>query len=108
MSKYILKKDLPFAKAGTELDFLEDGVATVQSIYRERDACFICELKDIDRLIEDNWVEEVKPREFLVFLNKEGFPIDIFLPDLAPERALDEVIKVREVLWHTENNQYPN
>lgn len=87
MSKYILKKDLPFAKAGTEVKLVNEKKAIEYNGYQ-------CDIYDL----RDGWIEEIKPREFLVFLNKEGFPIDIFLPDLAPERALDEVIKVREVL----------
>lgn len=101
MSKYILAKDVFFAKKGSSVYISngakdEDGIGIPISVWRG--SVFVKDEGILKELMSNNWIEKVKPREFLVFLNKEGFPIDIFLPDLAPERALDEVIKVREVL----------
>ena len=73
MSKiYLLKKDLPFAKKGTEVfaypidvtfpniyimgDLVNEGIEKKSKIYLGR---------SID-LISDGWIEEVKPREFFI------------------------------------------
>ena len=114
MSKeYILAKDLPFAKKGTKvkysgykiyvqrgesdleacIDALELGESTPENIQKE-----------LQRLIDEGWIEEVKPREFKVTLNKDGTFAAFHNPAIGVSyNALTryppfETIKVREVL----------
>ena len=57
--KYILKKDLPFAKAGEIVDFL-DGTIEAKS----------CQC-DVPSLFVNIWIEEVKPREVYIEFFKD-------------------------------------
>ncbi len=66
VQKYRLKKDLPFAKAGDEVEiingepiFFKDG--------------FHCDYSSIDDLLADGWIEEIKPREFLLHFTDDTF-----------------------------------
>ncbi|MDD5353278.1 MAG: hypothetical protein PHS93_08980 [Candidatus Omnitrophica bacterium] len=74
MSKYILKKDLPFAKAGSEIvketNILDQSLAdrfvvkVDKSDYHSNTEAysfrFIGYVKDADYLIQEGWIEEVK------------------------------------------------
>ena len=59
--KYIWKRDLPFAKAGKIISFTEDSIVidrddtNSKKIYYNRE--------DLDYLLSEGWIEEVKPRE---------------------------------------------
>jgi hypothetical protein len=83
MTKYILKKDLPFAKAGAEVIF-ESGIV-FNSISQDRFMVkvddtigqysyrFIGYVAEIERLIKEGWIEEVKePRMIEIHYDKEG------------------------------------
>ena len=61
--KYRLKKDLPFAKAGTEL--VLKGEDRIRPSGAEE--YLICITEDLPRLIKEGWIEEVKPREWEVY-----------------------------------------
>jgi len=72
MSKYILKKDLPFAKAGRELAEFCDIIVCweTKGVLNnppgvEATAHYIGKVKDLNRLIAEGWIEEVKeiPRD---------------------------------------------
>ena len=102
MKKYRLLKDLPFAKAGAEV-----GVELAISVRgKDNFLTWIGDPKDLESLIDEGWIEEVKPREFEVTLNKNGSLVKFFngkdrftytnqpLCDYPPF----ETIKVREVL----------
>ena len=67
MSKYILKKDLPFAKAGRELAEFCDIIVCweTKGVLNnppgvEATAHYIGKVKDLNRLIAEGWMEEVK------------------------------------------------
>ena len=67
MSKYILKKDLPFAKAGRELAEFCDIIVCweTKGVLNnppgvEATAHYIGKVKDLNRLIAEGWIEEVK------------------------------------------------
>lgn len=103
MSKYILKKDLPFAKAGAEEVFVDDN-----SIYIELGNGIIRCLdpferfngnnisKELERLISEGWIEEVKPREWDVaeyngeIISNGGF--------VGVDQSKVNFFKVREVI----------
>ena len=51
--KYKLKRDLPFAKAGTEVKLVNEKKAIEYNGYQ-------CDIYDL----RDGWIEEVKPREW--------------------------------------------
>ena len=75
--QYKLAKDLPFAKAGTEINyswrdenhpifkFAIDGNEH-QLLYIE------CDEEDFGKLISEGWIEEVKPREFEIKLGENS------------------------------------
>ncbi len=56
MSKYILKKDLPFAKAGTEIDCLRSSKGTVELSFIKINGCK-CDIPDNVNIFD--WIEEV-------------------------------------------------
>ena len=111
--KYILAKDLPFAKRGTEVNVSGDRIF-VQRGKSKLEACIdALELwdstseniqKELQRLINEGWVEEAKPREFKLTLNKDGTFAAFHNPAIGVSyNALTryppfETIKVREVL----------
>jgi len=97
MVKYRLKKDLPFAKAGAMLKnnncvIDEDGKNRYLSNWNEEiEAC-------TKRLLNDGWIEEVKPREWIIEVTKEQ---QYIRPADAKGRLYSsgsEIIKVREVI----------
>lgn len=101
MNKYILKKDLPFAKAGNEVKINDYNIKVVSNagapfLYHEYLA------KYFDGLISQGWIEEVKPREFtLCFQGKRFCGIsengqELWHNDLNMDNCI--AIKVREVI----------
>jgi len=67
MSKYILRKDLPFAKAGNEIN-LTNGMLDHNCVSVKDDDGMMWEIgfyEDIKQLISEGWIEEVKeiPRD---------------------------------------------
>ena len=115
---YKLKRDLPFAKAGSEV-VLEGDVVIVQEASKQRIAVrveddpdwytyrFIGHKKNLNRFIKEGWIEEVKPREWWK-LYREGLGL-LIANFKTKEEAVkhkanngscvnDEIIKVREVL----------
>ena len=97
--KYRLKKDLPFAKAGTMIDDILHcrGISTLS--YIEIGNCR-CEL-DANKINIFDWIEEIKPREWWVNLYNIGEG-GIFKTKEAANTVASsgrtEIIKVREVL----------
>lgn len=94
--KYRLKKDLPFAKAGEEIKVDDDcDIWTVRPLNIEID----CPLCDIPKETRDEWIEEVKPREWWLIPNTlpafEPYAIKGADADISGYKG---VIKVREVL----------
>jgi len=75
MGKYRLLKDLPFAKAGAEVGYSASRIF-VQRGETRLEACTDAldflgpnpEIiqKELQRLIAEGWIEEVKPREFFI------------------------------------------
>ena len=94
--KYVLAKDLPFAKAGSKIkiEFNEILIKTEEGSpfgYHQYSDQFL------QHLIDCGWIKEVKPREFYVRVSK-NIPISI-CEDLEPLKDFsNEIIKVREVL----------
>ena len=114
--KYILAKDLPFAKRGTEVNVSGDRIF-VQRGKSKLEACIdALELwdstseniqKELQRLIDEGWIEEVKPREFMLHFKKSNGEI-YSIQDLTTKNGYNVIskfdgegvdsIKVREVL----------
>ena len=116
--KYILAKDLPFAKRGTEVNVSGDRIF-VQRGKSKLEACIdALELwdstseniqKELQRLIDEGWIEEVKPREW--YEVERLMPNGIWayesnrydteedaISDYSGDKTKLRVIKVREVL----------
>lgn len=102
MSKYILKRDLPFAKAGTKVDQIRSSKGTEELSFIQVGNCK-CDLPDSEFIFD--WIEEVKPREFeLIFdacgdlerllENGSDLPID----NRGSKNPNYKKIKVREVI----------
>lgn len=97
--KYVLKKELPFAVSGTELhteETLKAGtkVYVLGETFSNQKEYIL--LGYLTTLLHFGWVEEVKPREFMLVL-VNGKPYDYSRP---PRISIDktETIKVREVI----------
>lgn len=77
--KYKLKKDLPFAKAGDPV-FLSCGAFVVKDPYQNGRVLYIEDSTHKDKLINEGWIEEVKPREFIIALRRaDNVPFDAVL-----------------------------
>ena len=114
MSKYRLKKDLPFAKAGAEVFLDKDvtGNPIDNRISVEAEKNFggykyfhIGYSADLQKLINEGWIEEVKPREYDIHINKKDIGVWdcannnwLWRPTKEPTNEPLEIIKVREVL----------
>ena len=103
MKKYRLAKDLPFAKAGAEV-----GVELAISVRgKDNFLTWIGDPKDLESLIDEGWIEEVKPREFMLHFKKSNGEI-YSIQDLTTKNGYNVIskfdgegvdsIKVREVL----------
>ena len=105
MGKYRLLKDLPFAKAGAEV-----GVELAISVRgKDNFLTWIGNPKDLELLIDEGWIEEVKPREW--YEVERLMPNGIWayesnrydteedaISDYSGDKTKLRVIKVREVL----------
>ena len=107
MKKYILKKDLPFAKAGIEIPIENLSLLIpfndihLCGAKRHFSYMVIAHEDDIPTLIKDGWIEEVKPREFYINKTKNGLLHAYYKENSALEGAsLDdsETIKVVECI----------
>ncbi len=99
--KYRLKKDLPFAKAGAEVTI---GVASSIGLYQYDNGKVNVAENQIEHLVNEGWIEEIKPREFELHFDETGTITYIVENNLIicnnGQSNLDSVklIKVREVL----------
>lgn len=105
MKKYILKKDLPFAKIGTEIILLSNHLDSHMGDYTK------CALDSGHGYIEfpvpdkdfELWIEKTKPRLFWLNIHKSG---DRYLCDspfearhtVWGEPGDNEIIKLCEVI----------
>ena len=66
--KYKLKKDLPFAIAGTEVQLMPSKLMYPCITYEQNPSYEGVKIwiMDISNLIADGWIEEAKPREWYV------------------------------------------
>ena len=104
---YRLKKDLPFAKAGTIIELSPSEGCIPMAIYDFRDlpgseASNVNISKEyLDELISEGWIEPIKPREFYVTLYGGTNVGTIHNTEDEAQRFLTKnlgtVIKVREV-----------
>ena len=101
--KYRLKKDLPFAFAGTTIE--ADSVGLFVR-YRTKNflTWYIGENDSLQNLINSDWIEEIKPREFYIEIRKsDGVATDVYELIDASHNSLNMIerydyIKVREVV----------
>ena len=100
MSKYRLKKDLPFAKAGATVSFTE-----TQIIIQMDNSCHkhYYGRNDLAYLLSEGWIEEVRPRTYKLGLNKDGTFAFIWDfegngYDAQRQYPAAEIIIVREVI----------
>ena len=97
--KYILKKDLPFAKAGTMIDDILHCRGISSLSYIEIGNCK-CEL-DANIINIFDWIEAVKPRTFYINKTKNGLLHAYYKENSALEGASfddSETIKVVECI----------
>src|SRR5574343_50077 len=103
--KYRLKKDLPFAKAGNIIERIEISNTAMRSydvVNHKEIRIWLNEESDNDHLINEGWIEEIKPREFYLFDDTQSSEkifyntIEEAKADLA-QWAVKDLIKVREV-----------
>ena len=92
--KYRLKKDLPFAKAGTEVYDDRYSYITVKNLITKDGGSFFIGY-DIKELLTTGWIEEVKPREWHISESNLEYFNKMYKEDYYPEI---NYIKVREVI----------
>jgi len=105
--KYKLKRDLPFAEAGTKVTSNDGGELVRDDYYAyvvNRSTGGIAQLGLVKKLISEGWIE-VKPREWWVITSSRSgtMACDDYKKacDLADEllgNQNTEIIKVREVI----------
>jgi len=98
--KYLLKKDLPFAKVG-DVICLESENYEYKRIFLPRNLGKI--IKNPFCIIHndeiDEWLGEVKPREWNLILDFSGNFVDLYPADrFSDQPSSHQIIKVREVL----------
>ena len=106
--KYKLKRDLPFAKAGTKIEYRlkkdEHYAIFLYSTDGDDPSTYWigleCDNRDLAKMISEGWIEEIQPREFWIaeYHNYQG---KVFYSEQNAQNSsnnLKEVIKVREVL----------
>ena len=95
--KYKLKKDLPFVKAGELLSFTEQTIC----IHTHRTFKYYFDRSELQNLISEGWIEEVKPREIWINLYENN---QYGQAHLTKNEAISigggnkRIIKFREVL----------
>jgi len=67
--KYKLKKDLPFAKAGAEVII---GTAGSIDLCQYNNGKVNIAENHIEHLVNEGWIEEIKPREFELHFDETG------------------------------------
>ena len=100
--KYTLKKDLPFAGIGDNV-FVRDSIScknyVIISVSNAIDAPCCYAHKELS----SDWLEEIKPREYKLGLNKDGtfayiWDLEGRGYDAQRKYPTAETIKVREVI----------
>ena len=101
MSKYRLKKDLPFAKAGVEIEIgcNNNYDELINSRKDKKPAIYLKGQVSLQNLLNDGWIEEVKPREFWIEVDPEsGLSLHRDTKSEKKGYTFTELIKVREVI----------
>lgn len=95
MKKYVLIKDVPFAEAGTELSVTELENCIPFAVFGGKTVSVSKEY--VERLIEEEWIEEIKPREFYVapFMGEKG---TVRYKEVGKKKGYAGMFKVREVM----------
>ena len=69
--KYRTKEKLPLVKVGTEVEIFSKGCVPI-AIYNGVKDISISE-EYIPILLKEGWIEEIRPREFEIHLDADGF-----------------------------------
>ena len=104
--KYILKKDLLFMKIGEIIGVNVNGWIGVHLQRLTDGGKYIdCNKEDFDLLLSEGWIEEVKPREWIIYVDNKGNYVSlcenlnrIVLQNPDRSHNWDKLIKVREVI----------
>jgi hypothetical protein len=101
--KYRLKKDLPFADAGTEVWIDNTWTAWIDAnVYAPNYGVTEFETRKVmlgksSTLVAEGWIEEVKPREYWVAYNEDKI-LGVCKYDNETFVGTTHFVKVREVL----------
>ena len=90
MKKYVLKKDLPFAKAGEEFSLHRGGIRDCITLYKNDEEIYQFKVGENVSEMFDEWFEEVKEPE-------QYFTIDIL------KSKVSEVMKIYHAEWAIKN-----
>ena len=90
MKKYVLKKDLPFAKAGEEFSLHRGGIRDCITLYKNDEEIYQFKVGENVSEMFDEWFEEVKESE-------QYFTIDIL------KSKVSEVMKIYHAEWAIKN-----
>ena len=104
MKKYILKKDLPFAKAGTGVKIVFNANYSYDLVTIPNQHLSGEQTIKINKDETENWVEEVKPREWNLIVSPgrpniafENIHLAMYEADEIKDNPV-EIVKVREVI----------
>ena len=95
--KYKLKKDLPFAKAGAEIVHIEMSITQSRGydLTSKGVRLWINKEQDLDDMMNEGWIERVKPREF--WINEQAL-MNLHTPDYIEFQPTVPYIRVVEIL----------
>ncbi len=71
--KYKLGRELPYAKVGNFVKITDEDLIFVDGDMPNGGCFFIGYEKDLDKLISEGWIKEIKPREFDLCFQEEIF-----------------------------------
>ncbi len=75
--QFRLKKDLPFAKAGTIIDKIRSSSGTEELSFIQIGKCK-CQIPGGVNIFD--WIEKIKPRRFVIVLDAQGKPYELLQP----------------------------
>ena len=108
MTKYVLVKDLPFAKVGTKVEWIKgSGYLPTLDLRRvgEDEWITLTSVKEEwNKFILNGWAKEFEPREWNIYVKNNGEYVSLcegfnnIVLETKEKHNWDKIIKVREVI----------
>lgn len=101
MKKYVLKKDLPFAKAGEEFSLHRGGIGDCITLYKNDEEIYQFKVGENVSEMFDEWFEEVKEPEQYFIINMLKATVEELVV-MCHEQGFIENMKSLGLLFKTE------